>query len=112
MPATRPRSCRKLADAVLAGVAFHHAGLKPNQRELIEQNFKSNLIKVIACTPTLAAGVNLPARRAIIRDCKRYEKGIGQAYIPVSEYKQCARARGPSAIRRLWGSGPHCQIVF
>ena len=68
--------CRKLADAVLAGVAFHHAGLKPNQRELVEQNFKSNLIKVIACTPTLAAGVNLPARRAIIRDCKRYENGV------------------------------------
>ena len=86
--------CRKLADAVLAGVAFHHAGLKPNQRELVEQNFKSNLIKVIACTPTLAAGVNLPARRAIIRDCKRYENGIGQAYIPVSEYKQCAGRAG------------------
>lgn len=86
--------CRKLADAVLAGVAFHHAGLKPNQRELIEQNFKSNLIKVIACTPTLAAGVNLPARRAIVRDIKRYENGIGQAYIPVSEYKQCAGRAG------------------
>lgn len=86
--------CRKLADAVLAGVAFHHAGLKPNQRELVEQNFKNNLIKVIACTPTLAAGVNLPARRAIIRDCKRYENGIGQAYIPVSEYKQCAGRAG------------------
>ncbi|MBI5150815.1 MAG: DEAD/DEAH box helicase [Candidatus Omnitrophica bacterium] len=86
--------CRKLADAVLAGVAFHHAGLKPNQRELVEQNFKSNLIKVIACTPTLAAGVNLPARRAIVRDLKRYENGIGQAYIPVSEYKQCAGRAG------------------
>ncbi len=86
--------CRKLADAVLAGVAFHHAGLKPNQRELVEQNFKSNLIKVIACTPTLAAGVNLPARRAIVRDVKRYENGIGQAYIPVSEYKQCAGRAG------------------
>ncbi|MBI5023513.1 MAG: DEAD/DEAH box helicase [Candidatus Omnitrophica bacterium] len=86
--------CRKLADAVLAGVAFHHAGLKPTQRELIEQNFKNNLIKVIACTPTLAAGVNLPARRAIIRDCKRYENGLGQTYIPVSEYKQCAGRAG------------------
>ncbi len=86
--------CRKLADSVLAGVAFHHAGLKPNQRELIEENFKRNLIKVIACTPTLAAGVNLPARRAIVRDLKRYENGIGQAYIPVSEYKQCAGRAG------------------
>lgn len=86
--------CRKLADAVVQGVAFHHAGLKPNQRDLVEQSFKNNLIKVIACTPTLAAGVNLPARRAIVRDCKRYENGLGQAYIPVSEYKQCAGRAG------------------
>ncbi len=86
--------CRKLAEAVLQGVAFHHAGLKASQRELVEQNFKNNLIKVISCTPTLAAGVNLPARRAIIRDCKRYESGLGQAYIPTSEYKQCAGRAG------------------
>ena len=86
--------CRKLAEAVLQGVAFHHAGLKASQRDLVEQNFKNNLIKVISCTPTLAAGVNLPARRAIIRDCKRYESGLGQTYIPTSEYKQCAGRAG------------------
>lgn len=86
--------CRKLADCILHGVAFHHAGLKPRQRELIENNFKKNLIKVICCTPTLAAGVNLPARRVVIRDCKRFESGIGAAYIPVSEYKQCAGRAG------------------
>ncbi|MGE0269113.1 MAG: DEAD/DEAH box helicase [Candidatus Omnitrophota bacterium] len=86
--------CEKLAEVIKHGVAFHHAGLKPRQRELIEENFKSNLIKVIGCTPTLAAGVNLPARRAIIRDCKRYESGLGSAYIPTSEYKQCAGRAG------------------
>lgn len=86
--------CQKLADALLCGAAFHHAGLKPNQRELIETHFKGTLIKVISCTPTLAAGVNLPARRAIIRDCKRFESGLGQVYIPTSEYKQCAGRAG------------------
>ncbi|MDO8581149.1 MAG: DEAD/DEAH box helicase, partial [Candidatus Omnitrophota bacterium] len=86
--------CRKLAEVIAGGVAFHHAGLKPHQRELIEDNFRNNLIKVISCTPTLAAGVNLPARRAIIRDVKRYEAGIGPAYIPTSEYKQCAGRAG------------------
>ncbi|MCA9409424.1 MAG: DEAD/DEAH box helicase, partial [Candidatus Omnitrophica bacterium] len=86
--------CRKLADVVRNGAAFHHAGLKPQQRELIEENFKKNLIKVIGCTPTLAAGVNLPARRAIIRDCKRFEVGLGAAFIPTSEYKQCAGRAG------------------
>lgn len=86
--------CRKLADTIRMGAAFHHAGLKPNQRKLIEDNFRRNVIKVICSTPTLAAGVNLPARRAIIRDCKRYASGMGSVYISTSEYKQCAGRAG------------------
>jgi len=86
--------CKKLADTVLHGAAFHHAGLTPKQRTLIEEHFKKNIIKVICSTPTLAAGVNLPARRAIIRDCKRYASGLGSVYIPTFEYKQCAGRAG------------------
>lgn len=86
--------CKKLSDVLKHGVAFHHAGLRPAQRELIEDNFRANLIKVICCTPTLAAGVNLPARRAIIRDAKRFSAGSGSAFIPASEYKQCAGRAG------------------
>ncbi len=86
--------CKKLADAIVNGAAFHHAGLKPKQRQLVEEYFKKNIIKVICSTPTLAAGVNLPARRAILRDCKRYASGMGQVFIPTSEYKQCAGRAG------------------
>ncbi len=86
--------CKKLADIIKCGSAFHHAGLTPKQRHLIEENFKKNIIKVICSTPTLAAGVNLPARRAIIRDCKRYASGLGSVYISVGEYKQCAGRAG------------------
>lgn len=93
-PASATKICRKLAEVVTHGVAFHHAGLKPNQRKLIEDHFKRNLIKVICSTPTLAAGVNLPARRAVIRDCRRYESGLGMSFIPTSEYKQCAGRAG------------------
>ncbi|MBP9853443.1 MAG: DEAD/DEAH box helicase [Candidatus Omnitrophica bacterium] len=93
-PSDSTKVCQKLADVIKCGVAFHHAGLKPRQRDLIEENFKNTLIKVIGCTPTLAAGVNLPARRAIIRDCKRYESGVGSVYIPTAEYKQCAGRAG------------------
>jgi helicase len=86
--------CHKLANVIKNGVAFHHAGLRPGQRKLIEDSFRENLIRVICSTPTLAAGVNLPARRAILRDSKRYESGVGAAYIPTSEYKQCAGRAG------------------
>ncbi|HOY08579.1 MAG TPA: DEAD/DEAH box helicase [Candidatus Omnitrophota bacterium] len=88
------RICRRLGDAVEHGVAFHHAGLKPEQRKLIEENFKNGLLKIVCSTPTLAAGVNLPARRAVIRDVKRFEGGLGASFIPVSEYKQCAGRAG------------------
>jgi len=93
-PTDSTKVCRTLGEAVKHGVAFHHAGLKPRQRKLVEDHFKQNLIKVICSTPTLAAGVNLPARRTIVRDIKRFESGVGAAFIPVSEYKQCAGRAG------------------
>jgi len=93
-PGESTKVCRKLGEMVCHGVAFHHAGLKPSQRKLVEDHFRENLIKVICSTPTLAAGVNLPARRAIIRDLKRFELGLGASYIPVAEYKQCAGRAG------------------
>jgi len=88
------RICRRLAECVRSGAAFHHAGLHSLQRKIIEDAFRQNLIKVIAATPTLAAGVNLPSRRAIIRDYRRYEEPFGLQFIPVLEYKQMAGRAG------------------
>jgi helicase len=79
--------CRKLAGLVSRGVAFHHAGLLQNQRTIVEQAFKSNCIKMISATPTLAAGVNLPGHTVIIPSLYRYT-AMGMVRIPVSEYKQ------------------------
>ncbi len=66
-----------LADCVERGVAFHHAGLSSTQRSLVEDAFRDRLLKVIAATPTLAAGVNTPARRVIVRDWQRYDPTAG-----------------------------------
>jgi len=84
----------RLASCVSHGGAFHHAGLLPEQRRLVEQGFRQSRIKVIASTPTLAAGLNLPARRVLIRSYKRYEYGRGMAPIPVIEYRQMAGRAG------------------
>ncbi|MFO7872200.1 MAG: DEAD/DEAH box helicase [Candidatus Undinarchaeales archaeon] len=81
------RQCKRLANCVRKGTAFHHAGLHSKQRSLIEENFKNKLIKVICATPTLAAGVNLPGKRVIIRDYRRYG-GYGLEPIPVLEIHQ------------------------
>ncbi|RLE84984.1 MAG: extensin, partial [Thermoprotei archaeon] len=85
----------KLADLVSMGVGFHHAGLSYNVRRFIEEAFRKNLLKVIVATPTLAAGVNLPARRVILADYRRFNVEVGRyELIPVMEYKQMAGRAG------------------
>jgi helicase len=68
---------RDLADAVEDGAAFHHAGLASRHRSLIEEAFRDRLLKAIAATPTLAAGVNTPSRRVVVRDWRRYDAAAG-----------------------------------
>ncbi|MBN2599883.1 MAG: DEAD/DEAH box helicase [Candidatus Thermoplasmatota archaeon] len=85
---------QSLVTSVEHGVAFHHAGLESSQRRLVEQGFKDHQIKCIVATPTLAAGVNIPARRVIIRDLWRYDENFGMAPIPILEYKQQAGRAG------------------
>ncbi len=86
--------CRKLAKSVLRGIAFHHAGLVQKQKSLVEESFRNGTVKIICCTPTLAAGVNLPAFRAIMKSLKRYSEKWGYSYIPVLEYKQMTGRAG------------------
>ncbi len=91
----RTRISELLARLLSGGVAFHHAGLNYNHRRLVEDSFRDNLLKVITATPTLAAGVNLPARRVIIQGYRRYDTKMGfLEEIPVLEYKQQAGRAG------------------
>ncbi len=85
---------KKLFLCIKKGVAFHNAGLSSVQRRIVEQGFKKRLIKCIVATPTLAAGVNIPAQRVIIRDLWRYDTNFGMRPIPILEYKQQAGRAG------------------
>jgi len=85
---------KKLFFCLKRGVAFHNAGLSSTHRRFIENNFKERLIKCIVATPTLAAGVNIPAQRVIIRDLWRYDPNFGMNPIPILEYKQQAGRAG------------------
>ncbi|MHA1299115.1 MAG: DEAD/DEAH box helicase [Candidatus Helarchaeota archaeon] len=84
----------KLSDLINKGVAFHHAGLIAGHRKLIEESFKNNIVKILCATPTLAAGVNLPAKRVIISRYSRFDPNFGSRPIPVLEYKQFAGRAG------------------
>ena len=88
---------KTLSQVIARGAGFHHAGLGQASREIVEESFKNGIIKILIATPTLAAGVNLPARRVILSSILRYDADHG-GHVPISvlEYKQlCGRAGRP-----------------
>jgi len=74
-------------ELIQKGVAFHHAGLPNQTRTRVEDMFRKGKIKVISATPTLAAGINLPARAVLIRDITRYSDGYSD-YLSNGEIRQ------------------------
>ncbi|MFB6236573.1 MAG: DEAD/DEAH box helicase [Halopenitus sp.] len=86
---------QRLADCLRAGVGFHHAGLRSEHRSVVESAFRDRNVACLCATPTLAAGVNVPARRVVVRDLTRYT-GSEMESLPVLEVQQmCGRAGRP-----------------
>jgi helicase len=85
----------RLAACLRDGVAFHHAGLRSTHRRMVEAAFRDRRVAAVCATPTLAAGVNVPARRVVVRDQRRFD-GDGMRWLPVLEVHQmCGRAGRP-----------------
>ena len=86
-------TCVKLAESVEKGVAFHHAGLFNEQKEIIEDEFRNGNILMITATPSLMYGVNLPSKTVVIRDHTRWTSQ-GPQPIPVFDYEQMSGRAG------------------
>ena len=70
-------------------VGFHHAGLTIQEREIVEGAFSSGVLRILTATSTLSSGVNLPARRVIIRSLTQVRNKVIE---PVSYRQMCGRA--------------------
>ena len=97
----------QLRDALSGGIAFHHADLTSAERAIVESAYRQGEVRVIACTTTLAFGVNLPASTVFIEAVKwDMDKRTGTAIeVPLSwaEYENISGRAGRLGFREKFG---------
>jgi len=91
------QSTKALLTALTHGIGFHHAGLLPQQRELVELLFSERLIQVLFATETFSVGVNMPAKTVILNGIRKFD---GRRFRPLrsKEYFQMAGRAGRRGI--------------
>ncbi|MFH1458920.1 MAG: DEAD/DEAH box helicase [Candidatus Omnitrophota bacterium] len=90
-------SAKRLYPIITNGIAFHHAGLLPSLKEVIEQLFTSRLIKLIFTTETFALGINMPAKTVIFDELRKFY-GFYFANLRCRDYYQMAGRAGRRGI--------------
>lgn len=93
-------SASRLRELLSFGVCFHHAGLLPTLKEIVERIFSSGLLKVLFATETFALGVNMPARSVVFSDLFKFD-GRRTSLLKVREYHQMAGRAGRRGIDRV-----------
>lgn len=95
-PETDPALAGILGRA-LSGVGYHHAGVLPIHKEVVERLFTSGLLKLLFTTETFALGINMPARTAIFDLLRKYD-GVQMNYMKARDYLQMAGRAGRQGL--------------
>ena len=82
---------------VSCGIAYHHAGMLPTLKEVVERLFTSGLIQLLFTTETFAVGINMPACSAVFDSLEKFD-GFGFRYLKTREYHQMAGRAGRRGI--------------
>lgn len=88
---------RSVIRLLMHGVCYHHAGLLPMLKELVERCFSSGLVKLLFATETFALGVNMPAKSVVFETLRKFN-GIREVYIKARQYQQMAGRAGRRGI--------------
>ncbi len=87
----------ELFQMALRGVGYHHAGMLPAHKEVVERFFTSGLIKLLVTTETFAVGINMPARTVIFHSLRKFD-GISFDYMRTRDFMQMAGRAGRQGI--------------
>ena len=86
-------SMAELRGMLSRGVGFHHAGMLPLQKEMVERLFAAGLVKILFTTETFALGINMPARAVVFDSLSKFD-GIDFDYMRTRDYMQMAGRAG------------------
>ncbi|MFH1591329.1 MAG: DEAD/DEAH box helicase [archaeon] len=93
----RLESTRILRQTLPVGIGFHHAGLLPFIKEIVEELFSKGLIKVLYTTETFAVGINMPAKSVAFEALRKFD-GISFRLLNAKEFFQTAGRAGRRGI--------------
>ncbi len=94
------QSIQRLKRALSRGIAFHHAGVLPKAKELVELLFSEGIVKVLYATETFAVGINMPAKTVAFASLEKYD-GFSFRYLNSKEYFQLAGRAGRRGIDKV-----------
>ena len=82
---------------VSRGIAYHHAGMLPTLKEVVERLFTSGLIQLLFTTETFAVGINMPACSVVFDSLEKFD-GLGFRHLKAREYHQMSGRAGRRGI--------------